>query len=93
MCELQDVEVSDLAGIYSEIAEQIGVDKTYTLYKRFHGLQLLFPQKFYSNECIARLMKQERDSGANVRSIARKYGYSEGRVHQILRLGNDSSEE
>ena len=80
-----NLKVSDLAGIYAEMAEEIGIENTYALYKRFHGLQLVFPQKFCSNECIVQKMRKEYEEGESVRDIARRFGYSESRVHQILK--------
>lgn len=79
-----DVTSSDLAGVYKEVAEAVGVDNTYKIYNHFKGLQLMFPLRFYSKEYIAQQILSEYD-GKNVRDLARKYGYSESRVRQILR--------
>ena len=79
-----DVTPSDLAGVYKEVAETVGVDNAYKIYNHFKGLQLMFPLKFYSKEYIAQQIQAEYN-GKNVRDLARKYGYSESRVRQILR--------
>lgn len=79
-----DVTSSDLAGVYKEVAEAVGIDNAYKLYNQFKGLQLMFPLKFYSSEYVAQQIVSEYD-GRNVRDLARKYGYSESRVRQILR--------
>jgi Mor family transcriptional regulator len=86
------VTAADLAGVYKEVAETVGVDNAYKLYRHFRGLQMLFPLKFYSNEYIARQVCTEYD-GKNVRDIARKYGYSESRVRQILRDGRNEQKK
>ena len=81
--KFEDVTKDDLAGIYGEVAEQIGVDNAYILFRYFRGQQRSFPLKFYSSDCIAREMCREYN-GKNTREIARKYGYSESRVRQIV---------
>lgn len=87
-----DVSAVDLAGVYKEVAETVGVENAYKLYGHFRGLQMLFPLRFYSNEYIARQICQEYD-GKNVRDLARKYGYSESRVRQILRDNREGKVE
>ena len=47
----------------------------------------MFPLKFYSKEYMAQQIQAEYN-GKNVRDLARKYGYSESRVRQILRKEN-----
>lgn len=84
MDRVLDVTSSDLAGVYKEVAEAVGIDNAYKLYNQFKGLQLMFPLKFYSSEYVAQQIVSEYD-GRNVRDLARKYGYSESRVRQILR--------
>lgn len=84
MEDILDVTSSDLAGVYKEIAETVGVDNAYKIYSHFKGLQLMFPLKFYSKEYIAHQIHAEYN-GKNVRDLARKYEYSESRVRQILR--------
>lgn len=79
-----DVTPDDLAGVYKEVAETVGVENAHKLFLHFKGLQLMFPLKFYSKEYIAQQIKAEYD-GKNVRDLARKYEYSESRVRQILK--------
>lgn len=81
---LTDATVDELAGIYTEVAEEIGMDNAYVLFKHFRGQQLSFPLKFYSSDCIAKRICTEKEEGFSTREIARKYGYSESRVRQIL---------
>ena len=82
--EMLDVCSNDLAGIYKEVAETVGVDNAYKIFINFKGLQTVFPLKFYSSEYMAQQIEKEYN-GKNVRDLARKYGYSESRVRQILR--------
>lgn len=83
---IEEATKEDLAGVYEEVAEQIGIHNAYVLFQHFRGQQLTFPLKFYSSECIAKRIKEEHN-GSNTRDLARKYGYSESRVRQIVRSG------
>lgn len=80
-----NVTSKDLAGIYKEIAETVGIDNAYEIYLHFKGMQMMFPLKFYSNEYIAKQLEQEHEKGMSVHDLVRKYGLSESRVRQILR--------
>lgn len=81
---LEDATADELAGIYTEVAEEIGMDNAYVLFKHFRGQQLSFPLKFYSSDCIAKRICMEKEEGFSTRELARKYGYSESRIRQIL---------
>lgn len=48
----------------------------------------MFPLKFYSKTYIMQQICSEYN-GKNVHALARKYGYSESRVRQILREAKD----
>ena len=85
---ISKVTSEDLAGVYKEVAETVGVDNAYKIYSHFKGLQLMFPLKFYSREYIVQQICAEYD-GKNIHALARKYGYSESRVRQILREAKD----
>lgn len=84
MMDISEVQAGDLTGIYEEIAQQVGVDITYKLFQYFRGQQLSFPLKFFSREYIQKTIISEYD-GSNVRDLARKYGYTEARVRQLIR--------
>ena len=81
---MEDATAEELAGIYTEVAEKIGMDNAYILFQHFRGQQLTFPLKFYSSDCLARRICMEEKQGCNTREMARKYGYSESRIRQIL---------
>ena len=76
------------AGVYKDLAETVGVENAYKIYSHFKGLQLMFPLKFYSKTYIMQQICSEYN-GKNVHALARKYGYSESRVRQILREAKD----
>ena len=82
---LLDATSDDLAGIYKEVAETVGIDNAYEIFLKFKGLQLVFPQNFYSREYMATLIITEYEDGKSVRELARKYDYSESRIRQIVK--------
>ena len=49
---IAEVTSEDLAGVYKDLAETVGVDNAYKIYSHFKGLQLVFPLKFYSKTYI-----------------------------------------
>lgn len=85
--QLLDVTSADLAGVYREVAEIVGIDNAYKIFHHFRGLQLMFPLKFYSSAYKEQHIIEEYD-GKNVRNLAKKYEYSESRIRQILRKQN-----
>lgn len=89
----EDVSSINLAGIYKELAETIGVENAYKIYSHFKGMQLMFPLKFYAPEYTAKKIVREYDNGngKTIHELVREYGLSESRVRQILR-GYHSSE-
>ena len=70
---IAEVTSEDLAGVYKEVAETVGVENAYKIYSHFKGLQLMFPLKFYSKEYIMQQICSEYN-GKNVQALARKYG-------------------
>ena len=91
MEKLFDVEAEDLSGAYSEMAQIIGINDTYKVYKYFRGQQITFPLKFYTPKCIAGMLLEEFD-GSNIHDLTRKYGYSESRIRQLLSKGKSRDE-
>lgn len=77
------MEAKDFATIYEEIAVELGPEAAVVIHKLFKGQQILFPQKLYKKEYIYSYIKQNYN-GKNVRELARKFGYSDRRVRQIL---------
>lgn len=79
-----DVKPDNLNPIYKEMAEIIGVDNTYLLFKHFKGQQVSYNQRFYNNEYVSSYIKQNYD-GRNVGDLSRKFQYSERRIYQLLK--------
>lgn len=85
MDKLSNTIPANLAGVYREVAETIGVDNAYKIFENFKGQQLMFPLKFYSSEYTAKRIVEEYYDGYSVRELVRKFGYSESRIRQILK--------
>lgn len=85
MDKLSNTEPANLAGVYKEVAETVGVDNAFKIFENFKGQQLMFPLKFYSSEFTAQQIIEEYYDGSTVRELVRKFGYSESRIRQILR--------
>lgn len=80
---MNEVQPEQLAEIYKEIASVIGVESTLLFYASFKGQQVSFPSRLFSKEYIRDCITKEYD-GTNVKSLSKKYGYSERWVREIL---------
>lgn len=70
--------------VYKEIADIIGVENTYAIYKSLRGQQVTFPKRLYSTEFI--LAEIERaGTEADIRKIALEYDYTEKYLRQLLK--------
>ena len=65
MESMTEVTSEDLAGVYKDLAETVGVENAYKIYSHFKGLQLMFPLKFYSKTYIMQQICSEYN-GKNV---------------------------
>lgn len=79
----ETVTAIDLAEIYAEIAEAIGIENTLLVFDVLKGRQISFPQRIYSKKYVEKFIK-ENYNGKNIRELSRKFGYTERRVKQIL---------
>jgi hypothetical protein len=84
--EKENILPVDLVGIYSEIAEIIGIENTTKLYEHFKGQQVSFPMRLFTKEYI---IKQVNSCNTeSIKSQATRYGYSERRLRQMLKDEN-----
>ena len=79
----EDLYAQDLADIYMEIAEAIGIENTLLVYDVLKGRQISFPQRIYRKEYVESYIK-ENYNGKNIRELSRKFGYTERRIKQII---------
>lgn len=87
--DIQEVKLlkNDLDGlndIYKDIANEIGLENTLTIFKLFHGTQISFPSRLFSKEYIHSAIINEYD-GNNIQQLALKYNYSERSIWRILK--------
>lgn len=78
------MKASDLAPIYKEIADEIGVDNTIKFFNQFKGQQITFPQRLYSTEYVAAYIHDNRGT-MSVRELARKFDYTERSIRKFMR--------
>ena len=86
--ELLKNDLDELNGVYKDIADEIGLENTLTIYKLFHGTQVSFPNRLFSKEYTYQAIIREYN-GKNVPQLARKYNYSERSIWRILKQKND----
>ena len=72
-----------LCDVYKELFELIGYENTLIVYEHFRGYQINFPTRLYSRKYVREVVKNEYD-GSNIKELARKLGYSERWIRQIL---------
>ncbi len=83
-------DTSSLSGIYKELAELIGVEPVLVIFKNYRGQQITFPTKLMSKEYTLQEIINEYD-GKNARHLAKKHGYSERWVRQIINKSKNES--
>lgn len=84
MMSVESLRQESLNGIYGELAALIGLESMLQVYLQFKGQQITFPVKLFSEEYTMRQIRAEYN-GSNVRELAKKYGYSERWVRELLR--------
>ncbi len=85
------MDKSDLAPVYQEFAEILGVDAAITIHERFQGEQIVFPKKLYNQESLVQKIQKDYAAGKNVRELSRMYGYSDRRIRQIIAMKRELS--
>ena len=85
--ELLKNDLVGLNGVYKDIADEMGIENTLTIYRLFHGTQISFPNRLFSKEYTYAAITKEYN-GNNVPQLARKYNYSERSIWRILKSIN-----
>jgi hypothetical protein len=84
-CERKkQIDINDLAGIYKDVAEVIGIESTIILHDNFKGQQITLPKKLYTRDYIVSQVKDGIEDN-NIKAVAHQYGYTERRLRQILK--------
>lgn len=84
-------ELDGLNDIYIDIANELGLENTLTIYKLFHGTQVSFPSRLFSKEYMYSVIVDEYD-GNNVTQLAQKNNYSERSIWRILKESSKSKQ-
>lgn len=79
-------DFSGLNEVYREIADEIGIEKTFVIFNLFHGTQVSFPNRLFSKEYTHKAILKEYN-GKNVPQLAQKYNYSERSIWRIIKAG------
>lgn len=73
-----------LNGIYEELSQLFGIDMTIKIYEHFKGQQICFPVRLFSQSFVISEIARCYD-GTNINALARKFGYSERWVREMLK--------
>lgn len=87
-CLMATQELDGLNDVYREIASEIGIENTLAVYNLFRGMQVSFPNHFFSTEHIHKMIISEYD-GHNISQLAQKYNYSERSIWRIIKNSKD----
>lgn len=79
-----------LAGVYKELAEELGVETAYKVYEVLNGLQICFPKHFYKPEYTRKLIMDGYAAGDSVQSLSKQFGLTERRIRQLVSADNTS---
>ena len=84
MNDLDRLEPENLNLIYKEIAELFGLEIAQKFFAHFKGLQINYPVRFLSKKYVQKVLNEEYD-GTNLKSLSKKYGYSERWLRIIIK--------
>lgn len=75
---------NDLAGIYCDIANIVGIEETKKLYCCLRGQQITFPTRLYTQEFVVKEV-QRRKQEDSIGKLAAEYGYTEKWLRKLLK--------
>ena len=84
MEEKKKLKCEGFMPVYREIADIIGEEKTYDLYRGMKGQQITLPKRLYSTEFIISEILQSGEN-VDIRNIALEYDYTEKYLRQLLK--------
>lgn len=93
--EMEGLPNNDLSGlndIYRDIADEIGLENTLSIFNLFHGTQVSFPNRLFSKEYTHRAITSEYN-GNNIPQLAQKYNYSERSIWRIIKTKEQNAED
>ena len=87
----KNIKCEYLNGVYSELANLLGIDAVLKIHSAYRGQQMSFPVQLFSKDFLKKQIVKEYD-GYNVKQLATKYGYSEKWIRKILKEHIDQEE-
>ncbi len=89
-----DIKADNLAPVYRELAEKIGLQNTLILYNEFRGSQVHFGTSLFSKEFIHQtIIKEYNEEHISAAKLASKHHLSERTVKRILQSQNTVKSE
>ncbi|EQM54370.1 hypothetical protein N692_03730 [Lactiplantibacillus plantarum EGD-AQ4] len=82
-----NVDITALNEFYRGIEELLGTEAMLKLHEQYRGMQITIPIHLYDRQQVAQTLRGQYN-GHNSYELARKYGYSQRWVNQMLRATN-----
>ena len=79
----EEIDVTALHQFYRGLSDLIGVEPMLQIYQQYKGMQMTMPTHLYDRQLAAQQVLAEYN-GHNQQKLARKYGYSQKWVQQVL---------
>jgi hypothetical protein len=78
------LKIDGFMQVYKEIADIIGPEGTYAIYKSMRGQQVTFPKRLYTTEFV---LDEIRKCGDDIdfHKVALEYDYTERYLRQLLK--------
>ena len=80
----QFLKSEGFTGVYKEIADIVGAEATYAIYKNLRGQQITFPKRLYSTDYVLDQIKKNFNS-SNIKKLAVEFDYTEKYIRQLLK--------
>lgn len=72
------------SGIYKEIADLVGIENAFTIYRNLKGQQVSFPKRLYSTEYVLKQLSKD-SSNKNIKRLAVEFDYTEKYLRQLMK--------
>lgn len=80
----KEIQSKDLAGIYCDIANIVGVEETKKLYSSLRGQQVTFPMRLYTQEYVIKEVRKKKQKDS-IGKLAAEYGYTEKWLRKMIK--------
>ena len=80
----KELQSNDLAGIYCDIANIVGIEETKKLYFALKGQQITFPMRLYTQEYVIKEVRKRKEKDS-IGKLAAEYGYTEKWLRKLIK--------